>query len=175
MARLTVRRWFVGLLIAVTLGWLAALTVESAMREPPNYTEVEPGLYVGGWVPEAPPKVGATLNLCEFEDRFKSPTHDWKAIADAEPAPSLDWLRDRVKFVADNRKAGKVTYVHCLAGISRSAMVTAAYLMQDRGMTRDEAVAFLQKTRPQVRPNPAFMELLATWETELKKEKAAKR
>lgn len=54
-------------------------------------------------------------------------------------------------------------------------MVTAAYLMQDRGMTRDEAVAFLQKTRPQVRPNPAFMELLSTWETELKKEKAAKR
>ena len=64
--------------------------------------------------------------------------------------------------------AGDVTFFHCRNGISRSAMVVAAYLMADRGWGREDALAFLRSKRPGVRPNPAFLALLAEWEQALK-------
>jgi len=48
-------------------------------------------------------------------------------------------------------------------------MVVAAYLMASRGLSRDEALAFLRSQRPGVRPNPPFMRLLLEWEQALRK------
>jgi protein-tyrosine phosphatase len=69
--------------------------------------------------------------------------------------------------VAENRGAGRTTFVHCHAGVSRSGLVTIAYLMYEHGLSRNQALAIIRNERPQVRPNPAFMELLAHWEREL--------
>ena len=68
---------------------------------------------------------------------------------DAAPAPSLQWLRDRVAFVDEHRRAGHSTYIHCYAGISRSGMVVVAYLMYKNKWTRDEALAYVRE-QPQV-------------------------
>jgi protein-tyrosine phosphatase len=136
-------------------------------REPPNYAEVEPGLFVGGRVEHPPWWTHATLNLCESEDTFRSPVHEHHPIRDAEPAPSLEWLADRVAFVEEHRSANRVVYVHCRNGVSRSVMVVTAYLMQKHGWSRDEALAFVRLRRPLARPNPAFMDLLAEWERRL--------
>ena len=108
------------------------------------------------------------LNLCETEDPYNAEVHKWSAIPDAEPAPSLDWLREQVEFVDAQRRAGLPTYIHCRAGISRGGMVTVAYEMAKNGWTRDEALAFVRTSRPDVRPNPAFMQLLLEWEKEVK-------
>jgi protein-tyrosine phosphatase len=91
----------------------------------------------------------------------------WTPIRDAAPAPDLAWLRKTVAFIDKQRRAGRTVYVHCFAGVSRSAMVVTAYYMHEKGWTRDEALAFVRTRRPQVRPNPAFMELLLEWEKEL--------
>ena len=129
-----------------------------------NYSEIEKGLFMGGLVGKAPPGVEAVLNLCDYADRYRLKHEEWMPIPDGEPAPSLDWLRDAVKFVDENRKKDRPTYVHCYAGISRSGMVVMAYLMQKNNWTRDETLAFVRKSRPIADPNPAFMERLLEWE-----------
>ena len=62
---------------------------------------------------------------------------------------------------------GKV-FVHCAMGISRSSSTVCAYLMQNRGIGRDEALRIVRKARPMCTPNPGFMEQLGVWEKMLK-------
>jgi hypothetical protein len=143
------------------------LSVWHFTREPTNYAEVEPGLYVGGHVRSPPWLTHATLNLCEQDDPYRSDVHEWHPTRDATPAPSLDWLADRVAFVEEHRSQNRVVYVHCLNGVSRSVLVVTAYLMKRHGWSRDEALAFVRQRRPIARPNPAFMELLSEWEKRL--------
>lgn len=135
----------------------------------PDYSKVADGLYVGGSVAKPPRGTEAVLNLCAIRDPYKADVHAWEPIADASPAPSLRWLRDAVGWVDAQRKAGRPTYVHCQAGISRSVMVTAAYLMHERGWTRDRALAHIREQRPIASPNAAFLDLLADYERELKR------
>ncbi len=168
MSRLSFRRALTAFVAVLAVAWAANVAVDYAIAEPPNYSQIEPGLYLGGSVPRPPRGVTAVLNLCEVEDRYTAEVHSWQPIADAAPAPDLAWLRRQVDFVREHRTAGRAMFVHCHAGVSRSAMVTAAFLMADRGLTRDEALRRLREVRPQVRPNPAFMERLTEWERELR-------
>jgi protein-tyrosine phosphatase len=112
----------------------------------------------------------AVLNLCRIEDPYSCEAHAWEPIPDSAPAPSLDWLRRMVEFVDANRRAGRTTFVHCRAGVSRSGMVVAAYLMFKNKWGRDEALDFVRSKRPSTQPNPAFMQLLAEWERALRKQ-----
>jgi protein phosphatase slingshot len=153
---------FAGTAVAVALGvgWLTG--------KQPNYSRIEPGLYLGGRVPAPPPGTRAVLNLCEKEDAYRAEIHRWEPIPDGEPAPRVDWLRQQVAFIDRQRRAGLAVYVHCKAGVSRGALVTVAYLMWRDGRSRDEALDFVRSRRPQVQPNPAFMVLLLKWERFLK-------
>mmetsp|Transcript_24338 Transcript_24338/g.28021 ORF Transcript_24338/g.28021 Transcript_24338/m.28021 type:complete len:367 (-) Transcript_24338:254-1354(-) len=56
--------------------------------------------------------------------------------------------------------------VHCQRGISRSATCVLFYLMRKAGMTLEEALKVCQRRRPQICPNPAFMEQLSRYETQ---------
>src|SRR5437762_7166748 len=132
-----------------------------------NYSRIEDGLYMGGHVKKPPRRTRAVLNLCEQPDPYRCDVHVWEPIPDAGPAPDLAWLRRMVEFVDAQRRAGKVVYVHCLAGVNRSGMVVVAYLMFKNKWTRDEALAFVRTRRDVVRPNSAFMERLLEWEREL--------
>src|SRR4051812_35888053 len=126
MPRPVRRFWLVVVLgIAGAVVLAVHLAAEWASREPPNYAKVEDGLYVGGFVPQPPPGTRAVLNLCETEDPYRAEVHKWEPIRDAEPAPTTDWLREQVTFVAAQREAGRPVYVHCRNGVSRSVMVVA--------------------------------------------------
>jgi hypothetical protein len=144
------------------------LLVDRLTREPPNYSQVEEGLWLGGYVAEPPSGTRAVLNLCESEDPYRVESHRWESIRDAEPVPSLDWLRSQVAFIESERAAGRTVFVHCRNGVSRSGMVVVAYFMAHHGWSRDEAVVFVRSRRPGLRPNPAFMQLLLEWERLLK-------
>ena len=61
---------------------------------------------------------------------------------------------------------GKVL-VHCYAGISRSATVCLAYLMQTQRLTLDKAFTLLKSHRSKVNPNLNFMTQLAEFERTL--------
>ena len=140
------------------------LAVEILTREEPNYTRIEDGLYQGGSVDAPPRRTRAVLNLCEAADTYTSEVHVWEPIRDAEPAPSLEWLRQQVEWIDTHRQAGKVVFVHCRNGVSRSGMVVVAYLMFKNRWSRDSALEFVRARRPIARPNPAFMERLTEWE-----------
>ena len=88
----------------------------------------------------------------------------WDPVHEGGTQPSLDWLRRVVAFIADQRRAGRTTFVHCLAGVNRSGAAVTAYLMQSHGWGGDEALAFLRERRPEVRLDPGLMRLLTEWE-----------
>jgi dual specificity protein phosphatase-like protein len=163
------RYWPVGLAAAAVLTIVAAALV--ANRPSPrelfprtNYSRIEEGLYLGGILEEPPPGTRAVLNVCETEDPYRVEAHRWQPIDDVGPAPSLAWLRRQAEFIDEQRRTGRPVFVHCRAGLSRSALVVAAYLMMRDGCTRDEALAVLRARRGLVRPRPAFMDLLKEWE-----------
>jgi hypothetical protein len=133
-----------------------------------NYTRIEDGLYMGGTIEKPPPGTTSVLNVCEDEDSYQAEIQRWEPIRDKAPAPSLAWLGQQVKFIEEQRHAGRTVFVHCSAGRSRSGLVMTAYLMSRDGCTRDEALATLRAQRPTVAPNPAFMELLLQWEKTVK-------
>lgn len=54
--------------------------------------------------------------------------------------------------------------VHCLAGISRSATVVAAYLMKKYHQSLKDVLCFMKNVRPVVSPNPGFLQQLKVWE-----------
>ncbi|OAV88893.1 hypothetical protein PTTG_01350 [Puccinia triticina 1-1 BBBD Race 1] len=54
--------------------------------------------------------------------------------------------------------------IHCVAGVSRSTTLLAAYLMKAYRLTTDEAVGFIASKRPQVQPNDFFFHQLEMYE-----------
>ena len=167
-----VRRWrWSWPVVAIAFVALTALIVHVAVdwrtREPPNYSRIDDGLWLGGYVAEPPAGTQAVLNLCESEDPYRVESHRWEPICDAEPVPKLEWLRSQVGFIESERAVGRTVFVHCRNGVSRSGMVLAAYLMHTEGWSRDRALEFLRSHRPAVRPNPSFIQLLLEWEQTL--------
>ena len=75
---------------------------------------------------------------------------------------------EQVRFIESERAAGRPVFVHCRNGVSRSGMVVVAYYMARNGWPRGEAMEFVRSRQPNLRPNPAFMQLLAEWEGSLK-------
>jgi hypothetical protein len=164
------RRLLVLLLIGFVGSWLlvlGSLLWYANLFEADNYTSVEDGLYMGGYVKKPPRGTAAVLNLCEQEDPYRAAVHVWEPIKDAAPAPDVDWLRRMVVFIETNRNDGRTTFVHCRNGVSRSGLVVVAYEMQKNHWTRERALAFVRERRAEVRPNTAFMELPDQWQREL--------
>jgi hypothetical protein len=153
------------LLLTPVAAWSVLAGLEYAHPdEDANYAQIEEGLYMGGVVRRPPPGTRAVLNLCERADSYGAEHFVWQPIRDAEPTPDVDWLRRMVQWIDTERQAGRITYVHCRNGVSRSGFVVVAYVMAKNGWTRDRALAFVRSRRPETRPNPAFRERLAEWE-----------
>jgi hypothetical protein len=165
MSSLTSRNIFLAsLLIVVIVCWLGLRAWDDSLNAP--YQRVEDGLYIGRASKILPPNTEAIVNLCGIEDRQPVKGLFWEPVLEGGAEPSLDWLRRAVSFIAEQRHAGRVTFVHCLAGTNRSATVVTAFLMHDKDWPRDRALEFLQRRRPQAQPNPEMMRLLAQYETE---------
>ncbi|KAL7716963.1 Internalin-A [Entamoeba marina] len=63
------------------------------------------------------------------------------------------------EFIDAARRNGSV-FVHCAAGVSRSASVVIAYLMKEKKMSYSKAYSHVQNKRPIICPNQAFREQL---------------
>ncbi|KAL3831705.1 hypothetical protein ACJMK2_023425 [Sinanodonta woodiana] len=69
-------------------------------------------------------------------------------------------------FIEQGRNGGCVL-VHCNAGVSRSATIVIAYLMQFREMKYQEAFNYLKEKRPAICPNEGFRTQLLQFEKQL--------
>ena len=59
-------------------------------------------------------------------------------------------------FIDDALASGGKILVNCWAGVSRSSSTIAAYLIQNKHVTRDEALEQIRVNRPQARPNRLY-------------------
>jgi len=71
------------------------------------------------------------------------------------------WSFEVVMKMTREYKTGQPMLVHCAAGMQRSAACVALFLIATKGMTVDEAIAFIQSKRPiAFRPSANFRKAL---------------
>jgi Leucine-rich repeat (LRR) protein len=110
------------------------------------------------------------MNLDKYPEKLKNDfNHKTYDIADSPHEDIVTIFREIKSFMDTAREEGGCL-VHCVAGISRSASVVIAYIMQLENMTYDQAEKFVRSKRPCVKPNDGFETQLKDLEKELLKE-----
>lgn len=69
----------------------------------------------------------------------------------------MTWLKNVVSIIEHLEQLGFKIYIHCRVGVSRSAMVTIAYLMKKNMWTVQKAMDHLGNINDNIDPNPYFM------------------
>uniref|UniRef100_A0A4X2JPL9 Dual specificity protein phosphatase n=1 Tax=Vombatus ursinus TaxID=29139 RepID=A0A4X2JPL9_VOMUR len=89
-----------------------------------------------------------------FEDHYQ-----YKSIPveDNHKADISSWFNEAIDFIDSIKNAGGRVFVHCQAGISRSATICLAYLMRTNRVKLDEAFEFVKQRRSIISPNFSFM------------------
>lgn len=85
------------------------------------------------------------------------------SLIDAADQDIKSTFLEATKFI----NSGKITFVHCKAGVSRSATVVIAYLMIQHKMKFIDAYKFLEVRRSCIYPNEGFLEQLRNLDKEL--------
>lgn len=78
-------------------------------------------------------------------------------ITDNPEADIIHYFPEAIQFIQDAIDKDESILVHCLAGVSRSPTIVAAYLMATQKLRWKEAIAVIKRTRPFVNPNPGFI------------------
>lgn len=74
-----------------------------------------------------------------------------------------DEIREGVQYLTEMVADGQTIYVHCKAGRGRSATIVVAYLMQQEGLSLDDAIAHVKKQRPQINLNAGQRKAIADY------------
>ncbi|KAJ3787848.1 protein-tyrosine phosphatase-like protein [Lentinula aff. detonsa] len=99
------------------------------------------------------------LSVCpEFPST--GPNHLMIAVDDSEYDDLLIRLPEACKFIQKALGEGGRVLVHCVMGVSRSATVLSAFLMQSRKFSPSQALEFIRSRRPCVQPNYGFLKQL---------------
>ena len=144
------------------------------------------GLYVSDWRaaclidyedPDEDRNIGLVITAMDAEEidyydidgdiDFKGAKWKWLDVDDIEDEPLDNYFEYVCKDIDDMRSSGKAVLIHCMAGVSRSPTLAAAYLMWHYKWTAAQALAFLKERRPCVDPNEGFKRQLLVWEARL--------
>lgn len=99
----------------------------------------------------------------EFEDGICHLTVDVRDEIDENISQFFD---DCADFIAEKRKTGSV-FVHCRAGISRSAAIVIAYVMKKKGYSLKGACDYVRAKRGIILPNRGFLKQLENYQKKL--------
>lgn len=88
-------------------------------------------------------------------------------ILDSPSANLKKFWPECISFIKQAIQSGGNILVHCFAGVSRSASTVIAYLMQEEGLTYQQAFKHCKACRPFINPNPGFKRQLITFSKEL--------
>ncbi|MBI5960592.1 MAG: dual specificity protein phosphatase family protein, partial [Chloroflexi bacterium] len=78
-------------------------------------------------------------------------------------APTFDHLEKGVDFIRQVVDSGGKVYIHCAGGVGRAPTMAAAYFIS-RGLSLDEALKLIRKTRPFINIMPPQMDQLKQFE-----------
>jgi len=70
----------------------------------------------------------------------------------------IDFTRDTIRPACIDYPTTPVVLIHCEAGISRSAAI-AEIVLEELGLTEQEAISEVLRVRPQARPNQYLLSL----------------
>ena len=151
---------------------------------PPNADVITPQLVVGGFIDRQDwrhlVEQGVSVVVSLQAER-----HDEDAFGTLQPdgylrlpttdfsPPTVAQLRMGAAFIDEAVRAGKIVLIHCHAGVGRSAMQCASYLIYT-GMQIDEAWDLLKSKRPQVFLNERQRASLEAFAAEIAAERAAR-
>lgn len=93
--------------------------------------------------------------------------NEYVDVADLPDTPLDKQFEKCFAFIDSILESGQSILIHCHAGISRSATVLIAYLMQKNKWRFRETMDFLRKKRPIVTPNSGFEKQLLMFEAKL--------
>ncbi|XP_017799608.1 PREDICTED: serine/threonine/tyrosine-interacting protein-like [Habropoda laboriosa] len=151
--------------------------------------EVVPGLYLGPYSAASRSKLqslsehGITHIVCvrqdieanlikpNFPDKFKYLVLN---IADTATENIIQHFQKVKAFIDEGLNSGGQVLVHGNAGISRSAALVVAYVMETYGLSQVNAYAVLQQRRFCINPNEGFMAQLREYEPIYKAQKTLK-
>mmetsp|Transcript_19354 Transcript_19354/g.21532 ORF Transcript_19354/g.21532 Transcript_19354/m.21532 type:complete len:196 (-) Transcript_19354:52-639(-) len=147
---------------------------DPAIRQEPPLDEILPGLYLGDmWKAKYSAgillKSGVTHVLPVGESMPRPFPEDFKyypkriEIDDSEVEDLLSHFDECIEWIDEALKDGKI-YVHCAAGISRSATVVSAYVMKKQSISAAKAEEHVRSRREQIMPNKGFKKQLLLYE-----------
>ncbi|XP_053695320.1 dual specificity protein phosphatase MPK-4 [Sabethes cyaneus] len=138
---------------------------------PVNLDEIEPGLWLGNVTAAADlptlEKLSIrsvlTIDSCPLPSHVtENPSLRVKYIQ-ASDVPREDLIKhfeDTNKFIGDSLAEERNILVHCYFGVSRSATIVIAYLMEKYKLTYEVALHRVKSKRRFVMPNPGFINQL---------------
>uniref|UniRef100_H2YEC7 Protein-serine/threonine phosphatase n=1 Tax=Ciona savignyi TaxID=51511 RepID=H2YEC7_CIOSA len=121
--------------------------------------------------------ITAVLNAsstCEnhFANRFR---YKRIPVEDNGQADISSWFDGAIAFINEEQRKGGKVFVHCLAGISRSATICIAYLITCKGVSLNDAFRYVKSRRNVISPNFNFMGQLSSLEAKLSRRPAPER
>jgi protein-tyrosine phosphatase len=159
--------------VGVTLIWIYGRGIPFITGVPIlKYSRITPQIYVGPQYRQAGKRkleqsgINGDVNLrIEFDDAAHGlalenychlPTVD-------DTAPTLDHLQQGVAFIRQVTSAGGKVYIHCAGGVGRAPTMAAAYFIS-QGLSLEDALILIKKTRPFIKITPEQMEQLERFE-----------
>jgi hypothetical protein len=125
-----------------------------------RFSQIMPGLHVGGqhtqkgWPILAERGITAVISLRgELDDREQDvapPTYLYLPTVDNH-APTIEQLRDGVRFIREQLENGGGVYIHCWEGVGRAPTMAAAYFVST-GLKPEKAWERICSIRPFIRP-----------------------
>lgn len=139
--------------------YIGCLYIAGALKNRDLYGHIKAVVCIGcgthpfsaaGYPPTVP---GVEYHFVDVDDHERS---DIKIHFD----PCIDFIHKHIML-------GSSVFVHCAAGVSRSASIVIAYLMRKKVMTYERAFRHLRASRPIIDPNNGFRKQLREYEVEL--------
>jgi predicted protein tyrosine phosphatase len=95
--------------------------------------------------------------------------YNYKTICiDDIPSANLkQYFKSCHQFIEAAVSEGGTVLVHCWAGVSRSASIVIAHLMQKHGVSMNQAIDHVRQHRWFINPNPGFKSQIKRFEKEL--------
>uniref|UniRef100_A0A8C0AMR9 protein-tyrosine-phosphatase n=1 Tax=Buteo japonicus TaxID=224669 RepID=A0A8C0AMR9_9AVES len=112
---------------------------------------------------------GVPLRWAVCEPPSEANRFSYKSIPveDNHKADISSWFNEAIDFIDSVKNDGGRVFVHCQAGISRSATICLAYLMRTNRVKLDEAFEFVKQRRSIISPNFSFMGQLLQFESQV--------
>ncbi|CAE7726470.1 DUSP9 [Symbiodinium sp. CCMP2592] len=144
-----------------------------------NVDEIVENLYLGGitaahetenLVEQGIRAVVCCVRETEFPSYdFNKQIHYFRVdVEDVSIEPIEYFWPEAMQFIHEHHSKGLPVFVHCRAGVSRSASTVIAYLVSQLGFTLKDAFLLAHKKRPVVTPNLGFMDKLCELEKSIK-------